>query len=114
MKEVLADEVIAVTETVGEVAKTSPLTNLIPLAVFVAVFYFLLIRPQQKRAKEHAEEVKNLKTGDKVVTDGGIFGRVISVKENSIVIEIADGIKIEVVPNMVNLVKNEKPKDKKK
>src|SRR5213595_4290248 len=65
-------------------------TSLVPLGLLVVVFYFVLIRPQQKKAKEHAALLKAVRAGDKVVTTGGIVGVVMSVKEKTISIRSAD------------------------
>ncbi len=65
-------------------------TNLVPLGLLVVVFYFVLIRPQQKKAKEHAELLKAVRAGDKIVTSGGIVGVVVSVKEKTLSIRSAD------------------------
>ena len=59
----------------------NPMAQLVPLILLMVVFYFILIRPQQKKAKQHAELLKTVKAGDKIVTSGGIVGVVISVKE---------------------------------
>jgi preprotein translocase subunit YajC len=60
------------------------------------VFYFLLIRPQQKKAKEHQAMVSKLSAGDEVVTSGGILGRIIEVSDNFITLEIAEGVRVKV------------------
>lgn len=65
------------------------------LAMF-AIFYFLLIRPQQKRAKQHKEMIDALKAGDQVVTAGGIHGKVVSVQDKAVTLEIATGVRIKV------------------
>ena len=65
------------------------------LAMF-AIFYFLLIRPQQKRAKQHKEMIEALKAGDQVVTAGGIHGRVVTVQDKVVTLEIASGVRIKV------------------
>ena len=71
-------------------------TMLIMLVVMVGIFYFLLIRPENKRKKEAEEQRSNLKVGDKINTIGGIIGTVVSVKENTFVIETgADQVRIE-------------------
>lgn len=70
------------------------------MAIMFAVFYLLLIRPQQKKAKEHAALLKSLRTGDKVVTSGGIVGVVISVKERTVVVRSND-TKLEVTKGAV-------------
>ena len=70
----------------------------IPLILIFVIFYFFLIRPQQKKVKDHKNMVENLKRGDKVVTSGGIVGRVERIIDNDkIEVEIADGIKVEIV-----------------
>jgi len=75
----------------------SPLSSIIPFLCIGIIFYFLIIRPQSKRQKEHAALVTALKTGDKVVTSGGIHGIVANVKDgNTLSLKIADNVKIEV------------------
>lgn len=65
-------------------------TSLVPMLLLVAVFYFAMIRPQQKKAKDHAELLKNVRPGDRVVTSGGILGVVITVKDKSLTLRSAD------------------------
>ncbi|MBU0992595.1 MAG: preprotein translocase subunit YajC [Proteobacteria bacterium] len=67
----------------------------IPMIIIFVIFYFLLIRPQQKKAKQAQEMINNLKKGDRVVTSGGIFGRIVSLDENSVKLEIADKVQIK-------------------
>ena len=62
---------------------------------FVLIFYFLLLRPQQKRQKQTQEMLKNIKTGDRVLTTGGMYGQVLGVKEDIVVLKIADDVKAE-------------------
>ena len=62
--------------------------------IFV-IFYFLLIRPQQKKAKDHAKLVSSLKTGDSVVTNAGIHGVISNVKDKTVIVKIADNVKVE-------------------
>lgn len=66
------------------------------LLVIFAVFWFLLIRPQQKRAKEHKSMVGGLSKGDEVVTNGGLLGKITKVGDNFITLEIADGLRVQV------------------
>ena len=74
----------------------------IPLILIFVIFYFFLIRPQQKKVKEHKEMVKNLKRGDEVITSGGIIGKVDRIFEDDrIEIEIADGVKVQVIRNTI-------------
>ena len=72
------------------------LSQILILVVFVVVFYFLLIRPQQKRAKEHQALLAKLTAGDEVVTSGGIVGKVMSVKDAFVTIEIASNTEVVV------------------
>ncbi len=81
------------------------LTSLVPLILIFVIFYFLLIRPQQKRAKEHKLMVQNLKRGDQVVTGGGILGKVTRVKEGEEVeVEIADNTRVRVYRSTITAV----------
>ena len=68
----------------------------IPLILIFIVFYFLLIRPQQKKAKEQQDFLSNLKRGDKVMTGGGIHGQITGLTDSAVTLEIADGVRIKV------------------
>jgi preprotein translocase subunit YajC len=70
--------------------------QIVILVVFVGVFYFLLIRPQQKRMKEQQAMLSRLASGDEVVTTGGILGRIIEVNDTFVTLEIAEGVRIKV------------------
>ena len=81
--------------------------QLVPLILIFAIMYFLLIRPQQKKAKEHRAMVKALRRGDQVVTQGGVIGKVAKVKdENELEVEIANGVKVRVVQSTIVQVLN--------
>ena len=69
-----------------------PFTSFIPLILIFVVFYFLLIRPQTKRAKEHKKMVEGLAKGDEVVTSGGLLGRITQVGENFVQVKVAEGV----------------------
>jgi preprotein translocase subunit YajC len=69
--------------------------SLLPLILIFVVFYFLLIRPQQKRAKEHRKMIESIKKGDKVVTNGGIYGIIENVGNNTVTIKIAENTKVK-------------------
>ncbi len=73
------------------------LIQLLPMVLIFAVFYLLLIRPQQKKAKEHKQMLDNLKKGDTVITQGGIYGRVAAIEDQVVFLEIAKDIKVKVV-----------------
>jgi preprotein translocase subunit YajC len=72
------------------------IVSFLPLILIFVVFYFLLIKPQQKERKNHAEMVKNLAKNDEVVTSGGIHGTIVNVKETSVVLRIDENAKMEV------------------
>jgi preprotein translocase subunit YajC len=75
------------------------------LVLMGLVFYFLLIRPQQKRMKEHKEMVEGLKRGDEVVTQGGLIGKVAKVADEEVTVELADGVKVRVVRQTIASVR---------
>lgn len=92
--------------TKGPITMDQGLTQLLPLVLIGVVFYFLLIRPQQKRAKEHRAMIDAVRRGDSVVTAGGIMGKVTKVREDNIVqIEIAPDVRIDVVKATLTDVK---------
>lgn len=76
-------------------APGNPLMSFLPLIFIFVIFYFLLIRPQQKKQKDHQKLVSGLKTGDKVVTTAGIHGLITNVKDATVTIKVADNVKIE-------------------
>ncbi len=78
---------------------------IVPTMLIIGIMYFLMIRPQQKRLKEHRDMVASIRRGDTVVTSGGIIGKVAKVDENELQVEIADGVKIKVVRSTVSEVR---------
>lgn len=87
----------------------SSLMRFLPLFLIFAVFYFLLIRPQQKKIDEHEKMIKALKKGDKVITGGGIVGSVVKLDDEShVTVEIADGVRVKVVRATISDVVKEK------
>ncbi len=77
------------------------LTSLLPLVALFAIFYFLIIRPQQKQAKNHREMVANLKKGDKIVTNGGLIVEVSKVEDDYFVVKSNDGSEMKLVKEFV-------------
>jgi preprotein translocase subunit YajC len=78
-------------------------TQLLPLILIFVVFYFLLIRPQQKKAREHREMLAGVKRGDRVITGGGIIGLVTKViGDNEVQVEIADGVRVRVAKSTIS------------
>jgi len=81
----------------GGGAEASPMwTFVVPMLFMVGIFYFLLIRPQQKKAKEHKQLLDNLKRGDRVITTGGLIGEISSISDQTLTIEIADKVRVDV------------------
>ena len=86
-----------------------PLGLFMPLILIFVVFYFLLIRPQQKRAKAHQAKVAAISKGDEVLTNGGIYGKVVNAKDElTVMVEIAKGVEVKVTRHMVADVLNPK------
>src|SRR6202011_4748485 len=88
--------------------------TLLPFLFMGVLFYFLLIRPQQKRQKQHQQLLANLKTGDKVVTSSGIHGLIANVKETTFLLKIADNVKIEIDKSAVATVAKSAPSEEPK
>jgi preprotein translocase subunit YajC len=76
--------------------QADPLVSFLPLILIFVVFYFLLIRPQSKKAKEHREMVNALAKGDEVVTNGGLLGKITAVGDSFVEVEIGDGMRVKV------------------
>lgn len=75
-----------------------------PLIVIFAIFYFLIIRPQQKREKERRDMLLNLKEGDDIITVGGIYGKILNLKDDAITLDVGDKIKIKVTRSAIGNV----------
>jgi len=85
-------------------AQQNPLISFLPLLVLFAVFYFMLIRPQMKRAKEQRAMIGGLAKGDEVVTNGGIAGRIDELGDSFVTLEIATNVKIKLQKSAITLV----------
>lgn len=88
----------------GAASQSDPWLSMLPLVVIFVVFYFLLIRPQQKRQKEHREMVAALAVGDEIATAGGLLGKVIDVKDNFVKLEIANGVQVLIQRHTIGAV----------
>ncbi len=78
------------------------ISSFVPLILIFAIMYFLLIRPQQKKVKEHQKMVQALRRGDLVVTQGGIIGKVVKVKDDGeLEVELAEGVKVRVIQSTI-------------
>lgn len=91
----------------------SQIMSFAPLVLIFVVFYFLLIRPQQKRMKQHKEMLGSIRRGDRIVTNGGLIGSVNKVvNDNELILEIADGVRVRVMRNMIaSVVAKTEPAD---
>ena len=92
--------VLALGQPVEQGQKPNMFVTLVPLILIFVIFYFILLRPQQKKAKEQAEMLKTVKSGDKIVTSSGILATVITVKEDSITVRSADA-KLEITKGAI-------------
>jgi len=82
-------------------ANSNPLMGLLPILAFFLVFYLILILPQKKQRKKHQEMLGQLNPGDKVLTNAGIYGTIVKIEEDKVVLRIADGVKIEYLKSMI-------------
>ena len=78
------------------------MSMLLPILGMLAIFYFLLIRPQQKRQKETQKMIGALKNGDKVVTTAGMYGTIAGIKDDMVIVKIADNVKVEMLKSAVS------------
>jgi preprotein translocase subunit YajC len=84
-----------------ESSSTDLISSLLPLVALFAIFYFLIIRPQQKQAKAHKEMVTNLKKGDKIVTNGGLMVEIVKVEDTYFVVKNTDGTEMKLIREFV-------------
>lgn len=75
---------------------TGGFTALVPMILMFVIFYFLLIRPQQKKTKEHREMIEGLKKGDRIITAGGLHGRITGVTDGTLTVEIAEKVRVKI------------------
>ncbi len=97
----------------GAAGQAGGLAGFLPIIILFAIFYFLLIRPQQKKAKEHRDMIGNLKKGVRIITSGGIYGTIISIDDTTIGLEIAEKVKIKISRgNVAALITDNEPAQK--
>ena len=89
-------------------ATGNPIMNLIPLVFFIFIIYFIILRPQQKKQKEHKALLEALKKNDEIVTAGGVHGTIVNIKEKTYVIRIDDNVKMEIDKPSVSYVEKKK------
>ena len=83
---------------------SNPLASFLPLIVIFAIFYFLIIRPQQKKAKEHQQMLNGIKKDDKIITNGGLYATVIGVKGEIVEARIAENVKVQIAKSGVSTI----------
>jgi preprotein translocase subunit YajC len=93
----------------GQAGQGGGLTAFVPIILMFVIFYFLLIRPQQKKAKSHQEMINNLKKGDRVITSGGIYGLITNIDETTATLEIAEKVRIKVTRSSIAGINVEAP-----
>jgi preprotein translocase subunit YajC len=98
----------------GAGGEGNPYSGLIMLAIMFAIFYFLLIRPQQKKAKEHAAMIDNLQKGATVLTSGGIIGKITGITDKDITLQVADNVKLKFIKSAIQDVISQDGEDVKK
>lgn len=94
----------AMAEGAPAAAQVDPTMNFVFIIGMVAIFYFILIRPQQKRAKEHRNMVSALGKGDEVITSGGLLGRITDVGEQYMTVELAQGVEVRMQKSAISTV----------
>ncbi|MGB9241737.1 MAG: preprotein translocase subunit YajC [Candidatus Acidiferrales bacterium] len=92
-------------------AQPSGIALFLPLILIMVIFYFLMIMPAQRRQKKVAEMLRNLKTGDKVLTNGGIYGTIVGLEDDSVQLRIAEQVKIKVSRAAIAGLQAEPPKE---
>jgi preprotein translocase subunit YajC len=96
----------------GQTSGAALVTSLLPFVAIIAIFYFLIIRPQNKKQKETQRMLDSLKKGDKVVTIGGIHGTIQGVKDHSVILRVDDNVKLEFNRSAISTVESQAKEDK--
>jgi len=92
---------IAYAQAAGATPRASLLEQMFPIVFMFVVIYFFILRPQSRRAKEHQEALKNLKRGDSVLTNGGIFGTIEGLNEKYVTLQVDENVRIKVLKNQI-------------
>lgn len=88
-------------------AQPNPLMSMIPILAIFLIFYFLIIRPQQKQAREHQKMLEALQKGDRVLTNGGLFGTIVGFRGDAVELKIAENVKVLVARSAISKLANE-------
>lgn len=100
----LISEAFAQTAPAAQGGGMETLSSLFPLVLIFVLFYFLMLRPQQRKMKEHKAALSQLRRGDKVMTRGGIIGQVVKVQDGEATVEIAENVKVKVVVDTIEAI----------
>lgn len=92
----------------GAGGQGNPLVAFMPLIILFVIFYFLLIRPQQKKAKEHKAMLGNLKKGDKVITGGGLYGRITAINDDVISLDLGNNLQVKINRGFISSLTDKK------
>lgn len=106
-------QLIAMGPQQGAQGGGSMVSTLIMFGAIFAIFYFMIIRPQQKRAKEREKLISNLQKGDKIITTGGMYGTIAGVEEKTVLIQVTENVKIKFDKSAVNVITSSKEIDQK-
>ncbi len=99
--------------TGGEASGQGGFGAFVPLILMFVIFYFLLIRPQQKKQKKHREMISNLKKGDRIITSGGLYGRITGITDMVLTVEISEKVRVKVArANVSGLAQTDNPSPK--
>jgi len=88
------------------------LITFVYIVALFALLYFFMIRPQQQRQKKHQQMIRNMKVNDKIVTIGGLFGEVVKMKEDTVVIRVADNVRLEFLKTAVSQIREQEEIDR--
>ena len=102
----MVTEAFAQTAQGGGPVGSALMANFIPVIAMFAIFYFILIRPQKKKQKEHQVMLDNMKEGDGILTSGGIYGTITKLKEDVLTVQVAEGVRVKVARSSVTSLKN--------
>ena len=83
-------------------AAPNPIVQMVPFLLILVIFYFVLIRPQQKRVQEHTKFLDSLKKGDDVITESGLFGTVVGIDDSSVVLKVAENVRVKYLKTKVS------------
>ena len=112
-KMILSSDLPSILAQAAPASQGSPWMSLMPFVLLMAAMWFLMIAPQRKKQKEHAKMLAAIKSGDEILTSGGIYGTIVSVKEDRFVVRLGDSTKVELAKGFVQSVEKKSDSEKK-